>query len=67
MRVEKQMKIREELLGSASVGSTFFILRAFTLPRAAVCISRGAYCIGSRLLWSEESLVFGDFLRVMVK
>lgn len=56
-----------EPLGSASVGSTFFIPRAFALPSAAACISRGGYCIGSRLLWSEESLVFGGFLRVMVK
>lgn len=56
-----------ELLGSASVGFTFFIPRAFALPGAAVCISRGAYCMGNMLLWSEESLVFESFLRVMVK
>lgn len=55
-----------ELLGSASVGFTFFIPRAFALPGAAVCISRGTYCMGN-MLWSEESLVFEGFLRVMVK
>lgn len=56
-----------ELLDSSSVGFTFFIPRAFAVPNATVCISRGACCIGSRLLWSEESLGFGGFLRVMVK
>lgn len=50
-----------EPLGSASVGSALFSPRAAALPSPAARISRGWYCIGSRLLWSGESLVSGGF------
>lgn len=50
-----------EPLSSASMGSALFSPRAAALPSAAARISRDGYCIGSRLLWSGESLVSGRF------